>query len=156
MDTEKTGSEVLTQEQDSQVEQTASGASPEKSDTGVGQQKQQADGYVEEWACHFGGSKARKQGRRVLEFNERLYDVADQVSLCLGVLPVVAETAASAAWGPRAVNGFTIITEIVSEAAIKTITSLEQERRALQKQNQALQNHLSTGDAKARGKVAQL
>jgi len=135
MNTEKTGSEVLTQEQDSQVEQTVSGSSPEKSDTGVEQEKQQADGYVEEWACHFGTCQDRKRGQRNLQFNEGMSDVAEDVGSCLAALSVMAETMTTQAWRGKIADGFCTLTALICEAASKTLNALDKECKSIEREN---------------------
>jgi predicted glycoside hydrolase/deacetylase ChbG (UPF0249 family) len=113
----------------------------EKAVTSEQETEKAVSSYIETWAAHFGSGQDRKDGHRTIHFDERLGDVVEDVSSCLGVLPVLAEVMTSENWCAELASGFAILTQIVSEAAQKTMASLQQENRYLERNNnKALSN----------------
>jgi len=97
-------------------------------------------GKLETWVGNFGSPGERKGGLRRLHFREDLGDVGADVSLCLGVLPLIVEKVSSEAFCQELSSGFYIITSLICEAAQNTIGALEAERRV------AAQEHVSVAD----------
>lgn len=91
----------------------------------------------------------RRGGKRVLQFDEGLMDVADQVSSCLAIMPMMVEVAAENGWTDKYVSGFATVTQLLSDSAIKAIKALDAEREFVKHENRSMQKRLSqidTGD----------
>ena len=109
----KTDSAVLTQEHGSQLGQVVLGVSPDVPGQQDEQRPQGVSTYLEVWAAHCGTCRDRRQGQRVLHFDEQLSDVADQVTACLAALAVMSETVATEAWRGRIADGFCVISAFI-------------------------------------------
>lgn len=138
----QTDNGVLSQEQNQELQELIASAMgrPGQENNGTGEQGTR---YFETWAGNFGTCEDRRQGRRVLHFEEGLSDMAEDIGSALEALAFVAETIASTALGERLASGFCILTSLVCEAGRRALTALDQERKAVQRQNSRLQRRLS-------------
>ena len=93
---------------------------------------------IETWAGHFGSVGERRKGSRRVQFEPGIRDVADQVSLCLEMLPIMAEFVAERGLGERLANGYLTLTTLLAESAQKIIEVLDDERGVLERQNATL------------------
>ncbi|MCK4294042.1 MAG: hypothetical protein KAY65_12655 [Planctomycetes bacterium] len=142
MCTEQTDSGVLLQEQEHELQELIASAMgrPGQENNGI---SEQGTRYCERWAGNFGTCQDRRQGRRVLHFEEGLSDMAEDLSLCLEALAFITETVTTTALGHRLASGFCILTSLVCEGTGKTLRALDQERKTVQRQNASLQRQLN-------------
>ena len=101
-------------------------------------EKKLAKGYLETWVANLGTCQERLNRCRELHFDESLGDIAVDLSSCLPTLPYLVETMIESNWSPNVCAGFSVITQLVTEAVQKTIDTLSDEREILIRQNAAL------------------
>lgn len=142
MDENQIIDEAETIEPDLRLEYTDDGQFIEVRETEEEQKSKLVNSYIESWAAHFGSAKNRRQGKRLLCFDEGIADLAEQVGFCVQALPVLAETMTAEAWRGGIGEGLCVITSLVCESAYKTIQVLDEELKLAEHENRKLREQL--------------
>ena len=85
--------------------------------------------WLEEWAGHFGSCQERAEGVRQIEFREGVTGLRDYMSLCLAGVSTFPAAYMGNELSYRQQDGLNVISQLICEAAQKTLSVLDDERR---------------------------
>jgi len=142
MDTNENNRETETNGPDLQLEYTDDNQLIEVRETEAEQKTKQVTSYIESWVGHFGSSQDRRQGKRELNFDEGLGDMAEQVSDVVEAFGVMTGIMVTEGSQGNIANGLCIIAAMITEAASQTIRILDQERKLAARENRKLREEL--------------